>query len=243
MFPALLPMRPGIRATGNKGCRPAGAGAEIGKKGNLNMNELEKIRTELIDGEEDAILGYVDEALQEQVDPAVILEQGLLAGMNDIADKWAAGEAFIPEVLIGARIMNAAMEQLEPLMVSEDRKEESPRVVFGTVQGDLHDIGKNLCILLLRSQGISVLDLGVDVAPEAFVEAVKRHHPAYVCMSSLLTTTMDGFARTLEALRQAGLRDSVKVAVGGAPVTPEFAASIGADLYTADAVELSRVLG
>lgn len=206
------------------------------------MNELERIRTELIDGEEDAILGYVEEALQENLAPETILEQGLLAGMNDIADKWAAGEAFIPEVLIGAKIMNAAMERLEPLMVKEERTDQSPRVVFGTVQGDLHDIGKNLCMLLLRSKGIPVLDLGVDVAPAQFVGAVREHHPEYLCMSSLLTTTMGGFQETIKALEEAGLRDSVKVAVGGAPVTPEFAKSIGADLYTADAVELSRAL-
>lgn len=207
------------------------------------MNELEKIRTELIDGDEDAILGYVEEALQEQMEPKAILEQGLLPGMNDIADKWAAGEAFIPEVLIGAKIMNAAMERLEPLMVTEEKAEEPPHVIFGTVQGDLHDIGKNLCMLLLRSQGVSVLDLGVDVAPETFVEAVGTHHPEYLCMSSLLTTTMDGFEKTIEALKEAGLRDKVKVAVGGAPVTPEYAKSIGADLYTEDAVQLSRTLG
>lgn len=213
------------------------------KKEEQRMNELEKIRTELIDGNEDAILGYVEEALQEQMEPKAILEQGLLPGMNDIADKWAAGEAFIPEVLIGAKIMNAAMERLEPLMVTEEKANEPPRVIFGTVQGDLHDIGKNLCMLLLRSQGVSVLDLGVDVAPETFVEAVATHHPEYLCMSSLLTTTMDGFEKTIEALKEAGLRDKVKVAVGGAPVTPEYAKSIGADLYTEDAVQLSRTLG
>lgn len=213
------------------------------KKEEQRMNELEKIRTELIDGDEDAILGYVEEALQEQMEPKAILEQGLLPGMNDIADKWAAGEAFIPEVLIGAKIMNAAMERLEPLMVTEEEADEPPRVIFGTVQGDLHDIGKNLCMLLLRSQGVSVLDLGVDVAPETFVEAVATHHPEYLCMSSLLTTTMDGFEKTIEALKEAGLRDKVKVAVGGAPVTPEYAKSIGADLYTEDAVQLSRTLG
>lgn len=213
------------------------------KKEEQRMNELEKIRTELIDGDEDAILGYVEEALQEQMEPKAILEQGLLPGMNDIADKWAAGEAFILEVLIGAKIMNAAMERLEPLMVTEEKADEPPRVIFGTVQGDLHDIGKNLCRLLLRSQGVSVLDLGVDVAPETFVEAVATHHPEYLCMSSLLTTTMDGFEKTIEALKEAGLRDKVKVAVGGAPVTPEYAKSIGADLYTEDAVQLSRTLG
>lgn len=209
------------------------------------MNELERIRTELIDGDEDAILGYVEQALQDHIDPRTILEQGLLAGMNDIADQWAAGEAFIPEVLIGAKIMNAAMERLEPLMVTDENKtdEEHPQVVFGTVKGDLHDIGKNLCLLLLRSQGISTLDLGVDVAPEQFVEAVRKYQPEYLCMSSLLTTTMGSFEQTIEALKEAGLRDTVKVAVGGAPVTPEFAQSIGADLYTADAVELSRTLG
>ena len=213
------------------------------KKEEQRMNELEKIRTELIDGDEDAILGYVEEALQEQMEPKAILEQGLLPGMNDIADKWAAGEAFISEVLIGAKIMNAAMERLEPLMVTEEKADEPPRVIFGTVQGDLHDIGKNLCMLLLRSQGVSVLDLGVDVAPETFVEAVATHHPEYLCMSSLLTTTMDGFEKTIEALKEAGLRDKVKVAVGGAPVTPEYAKSVGADLYTEDAVQLSRTLG
>jgi len=205
------------------------------------MNELEKIRTELIDGDEDAILGYVEEALQEQMEPKAILEQGLLPGMNDIADKWAAGEAFIPEVLIGAKIMNAAMERLEPLMVTEEKADEPPRVIFGTVQGDLHDIGKNLCMLLLRSQGVSVLDLGVDVAPETFVEAVGTHHPEYLCMSSLLTTTMGEMETVIRLLEEEGLRDKVKVMIGGGPISQKYADKIGADGYSQNAVEAVKL--
>lgn len=207
------------------------------------MKELECIEQELIDGDEDVILEYVEQALAKGAAPQEILEKGLLAGMNEIAEQWAAGEAFIPEVLIGAKIMNAAMERLEPLMVSETTDtSDRPQVVFGTVQGDLHDIGKNLCILLLRSHSISVMDLGVDVAPEQFVEAVRQYQPQYLCLSSLLTTSMGGFKDTIDALKEAGLRDGVKVAVGGAPVTPEYARSVGADWYTTDAVELSRLL-
>lgn len=208
------------------------------------MNILECIREELIDGDQEAILEYVEQALAEGTAPETIIESGLLAGMNEIAQAWAAGDAYIPEVLIGARIMNAALARLEPLMVTEGKNDEDhPQVVFGTVQGDLHDIGKNLCILLLKSKGVPVKDLGVDVAPETFVEAVRTYQPEYLCLSSLLTTSMDGFGKTIEALKAAGLRDGVKVAVGGAPVTPAFAESVGADIYTEDAVALSHLFG
>ena len=168
----------------------------------------------------------------------VYKRQGLLEGMDIVAKKWAEGTAFIPEVLISARCMNGAMEILEPYLVKKEEK-FSGRVVFGTVQGDLHDIGKNLCTLMLKAKSFEVIDIGVDVCAEKFVEAVKTYQPDVLCMSSLLTTSMGYFKVVLDALQEAGVRDCVKVAIGGAPVTQAYADEIGADLFTEDAVSLA----
>ena len=180
----------------------------------------------------------VESALQEGISPQEILKGGLLEGMDIVAKKWAEGTAFIPEVLISARCMNGAMEILEPYLVKKEEK-FSGRVVFGTVQGDLHDIGKNLCTLMLKAKSFEVIDIGVDVCAEKFVEAVKTYQPDVLCMSSLLTTSMGYFKVVLDALQEAGVRDCVKVAIGGAPVTQAYADEIGADLFTEDAVSLA----
>lgn len=182
--------------------------------------------------------GLVESALQEGISPQEILKGGLLEGMDIVAKKWAEGTAFIPEVLISARCMNGAMEILEPYLVKKEEK-FSGRVVFGTVQGDLHDIGKNLCTLMLKAKSFEVIDIGVDVCAEKFVEAVKTYQPDVLCMSSLLTTSMGYFKVILDALEEAGVRDYVKVAIGGAPVTQAYADEIGADLFTEDAVSLA----
>lgn len=206
------------------------------------MNEkISEIRSLLIKGQMAKINQLVQECLDEQEDPQVILDEGLLKGMDDIAKKWAAGEAFIPEVLIGARCMNSAIDILEPYLVKKEKKVIG-KVVFGTVKGDMHDIGKNLCSMMLRSKSIDVVDIGVDSDSQQFVQAIQEHKPDVVCMSSLLTTSMTYFENVIQAIQEAGLRDSVKIAVGGAPVTQAYADQIGADFFTEDAVSLADLL-
>lgn len=200
--------------------------------------KLEKIQQLMPLGKMQEVNALVESALQEGISPQEILKGGLLEGMDIVAKKWAEGTAFIPEVLISARCMNGAMEILEPYLVKKEEK-FSGRVVFGTVQGDLHDIGKNLCTLMLKAKSFEVIDIGVDVCAEKFVEAVKTYQPDVLCMSSLLTTSMGYFKVVLDALQEAGVRDRVKVAIGGAPVTQAYADEIGADLFTEDAVSLA----
>ena len=201
-------------------------------------DKLEKIQQLMPLGKMQEVNALVESALQEGISPQEILKGGLLEGMDIVAKKWAEGTAFIPEVLISARCMNGAMEILEPYLVKKEEK-FSGRVVFGTVQGDLHDIGKNLCKLMLKAKSFEVIDIGVDVCAEKFVEAVKTYQPDVLCMSSLLTTSMGYFKVVLDALQEAGVRDCVKVAIGGAPVTQAYADEIGADLFTEDAVSLA----
>ena len=200
--------------------------------------KLEKIQQLMPLGKMQEVNALVESALQEGISPQEILKGGLLEGMDIVAKKWAEGTAFIPEVLISARCMNGAMEILEPYLVKKEEKFIG-RVVFGTVQGDLHDIGKNLCKLMLKAKSFEVIDIGVDVCAEKFVEAVKTYQPDVLCMSSLLTTSMGYFKVVLDALQEAGVRDCVKVAIGGAPVTQAYADEIGADLFTEDAVSLA----
>ena len=200
-------------------------------------DKLEKIQQLMPLGKMQEVNALVESALQEGISPQEILKGGLLEGMDIVAKKWAEGMAFIPEVLISAR-MKGAMEILEPYLVKKEEK-FSGRVVFGTVQGDLHDIGKNLCTLMLKAKSFEVIDIGVDVCAEKFVEAVKTYQPDVLCMSSLLTTSMGYFKVVLDALQEAGVRDCVKVAIGGAPVTQAYADEIGADLFTEDAVSLA----
>ncbi|MCR0459856.1 corrinoid protein [[Clostridium] innocuum] len=200
--------------------------------------KLEKIQELMPLGKMQEVNALVESALQEGISPQEILKGGLLEGMDVVTKKWAEGTAFIPEVLISARCMNGAMEILEPYLVKKEEK-FSGRVVFGTVQGDLHDIGKNLCTLMLKAKSFEVIDIGVDVCAEKFVEAVKTYQPDVLCMSSLLTTSMGYFKVVLDALQEAGVRDCVKVAIGGAPVTQAYADEIGADLFTEDAVSLA----
>lgn len=205
------------------------------------MTNIEQIRDCVVQGRLGQIVPLVENELNQGTDPDRILQDGLLAGMDRIADLWADGTIFIPEVLVAAKCMNVCMEKIEPYLRSGSTTRRE-KIVFGTVQGDLHDIGKNLCILMLKAKSFEVVDIGVDVAPEQFVEAVREHRPDIVCMSSLLTTSMPNFETTIRALECAGLRDQIRIGVGGAPVTKEFADSVGADFYTPDAVSLARYL-
>jgi Predicted cobalamin binding protein len=202
---------------------------------------IEQIKELMPKGKLKEVNELVQQGLDEGIEASIILNEGLLASMDIIAKRWALGEVFIPEVLIGARCMNSAIEILEPHLV-RDSTTVKGKVVIGTVEGDLHDIGKNICALMLKAKSFEVIDVGVDVPAEKFVEAVKTHQPNFVCLSSLLTTSMGNFEVVIDALKTAGLRDVVKVAVGGAPVTQEFANSIGADIYTEDAVSLANEL-
>lgn len=208
------------------------------------MELLERISEELQNGNFIDVPKLTGEALEQGVAPAVILSDALVAGMDVVGEKFRRDELFMPEVLIAAKAMQAAMEVLRPRLI-ETGAETAGTIVIGTVKGDLHDIGKNLVGMLLEGAGFEVIDLGADVAAERFVEAVKGRRPDIVGLSALLTTTMPRMKEVIESLVAAGLRDSVKVMVGGAPVTEKFARDIGADGYSpdaADAVEKARSL-
>jgi 5-methyltetrahydrofolate--homocysteine methyltransferase len=205
---------------------------------------LEKIASDLYSGDDEAVAELVQQALDEGMGPEEILSGGLIAGMDEVGKDFKAGELFVPEVLIAARAMHAGMNILRPLL-AESEVPSAGKYLIATVQGDLHDIGKNLVKMMLEGAGFETVDLGVDVNPDGFVAAVQEHQPVLVGMSALLTTTMVNMKATIEALEEAGLRDSIKIMVGGAPVTAAFAEEIGADAYAPDAataVEVAREL-
>ena len=195
-------------------------------------------------GEHRVVAELVQQALNQVVTPAEVLNGGLIAGMDAVGRDFKAGELFVPEVLIAARAMQAGMDVLRPLLAEADVP-SAGKYIIGTVQGNLHDIGKNLVKMMLEGAGFQTIDLGVDVKPESFVAAVREHQPQLLGMSALLTTTMLEMKVTIEALQEAGLRDRVKVMVGGAPVTAAFAEQIGADAFAPDAataVDVARSL-
>ncbi len=195
------------------------------------MNELAQ---SVIDGSVDQIKSQVQSLISVGTNPLEIINQGLIAGMNVVGSRFKAGDMFVPEVLMSARAMGSGMELVKPLIADKDIPSQG-KVILGTVKGDLHDIGKNLVSMMMESGGLEVINLGIDVAPEKFLEAVKEHKPDIVAMSALLTTTMPGMKETINLLEVEGLRNKVKVIIGGAPVSKEFAASIGADGYAPDA--------
>jgi 5-methyltetrahydrofolate--homocysteine methyltransferase len=195
---------------------------------------IEAIYDAVLDGNEAAAKAEVQAALDARVSAADILHQGCIAAMIEVGRMFEEGEKYVPEMLISARAMKAGLAILQPHLVDAG-VEPVGKVVLGTVKGDLHDIGKNLVGMMLEGVGFEVIDLGVDVAPEAFVEAVRAHRPDFVGLSALLTTTMPGMQAAVDALQEAGLRDGVAVMVGGAPVTQSFAEEIGADLFAPDA--------
>jgi 5-methyltetrahydrofolate--homocysteine methyltransferase len=205
---------------------------------------LQQIASNLYDGEDEVVAGLVQKALDQGMAPGEVLQGGLIAGMDEVGRDFKAGDLFVPEVLIAARAMHAGMGILRPLLAEGDAA-GAGKYVIGTVKGDLHDIGKNLVRMMLEGAGFETVDLGTDVEPAAFVDAVREHRPVLVGMSALLTTTMVQMRATVEALVEAGVRDSVKIMVGGAPVTEAFAREIGADAYAPDAataVDVARNL-
>ncbi|MBW2488362.1 MAG: corrinoid protein [Deltaproteobacteria bacterium] len=199
------------------------------------MSELlGKMAEALIAGKIDEVVDLTKEALDGGALPADILDQGLLAGMDVVGQRFKAEEMFIPEVLRCAKCMHGAMEILRPLL-AETGAESIGTLIIGTVKGDLHDIGKNLVGMMFEGAGFNVVDLGIDKEPQVFVDAIKEHGAKLVGMSALLTTTMPKMGETINAIQEAGIRDQVKILVGGAPITAAFAEEIGADGYASNA--------
>jgi 5-methyltetrahydrofolate--homocysteine methyltransferase len=196
--------------------------------------ELKDLADAIIAGNRDRARELTEQAISESVSPQQIINQGLIAGMSVVGHKFKNNEYYVPEVLIAARAMHASLDLLRP-MIAEGAIEPVGRVAIGTVKGDLHDIGKNLVAMMLEGAGYEVNDLGVDVKPEQFVEAVKDKGVQIVALSALLTTTMPAMADIISALRDAGVRGKVKVMIGGAPVTQTYAEEIKADGYAPDA--------
>jgi 5-methyltetrahydrofolate--homocysteine methyltransferase len=204
------------------------------------MSELlDTMQKDLYQGKAAEVKAATEKALETGMTPEEILNNGLVAGMDVVGRDFKAGTLFIPEVLIAAKAMHAGMDILRPLL-TESSASSRGKVVLGTVAGDLHDIGKNLVGMMLEGAGFEIIDLGTDVPAEKFVETLKAEFAPIVGMSALLTTTMPQMKKTIEALQKAGLRDKVKVMIGGAPVTESFAKEIGADAYAADAAEASE---
>ena len=189
----------------------------------------------LITGDQHAVDRLTRQALDDGFEANTVLDDGLIAGMAIVGVKFRDNIIFVPEVLVAARAMKAGMAHLEPIL-SASGIEPVGTVIMGTVKGDLHDIGKNLCIMMLRGAGFVVHDLGVDTKPDEFIDAVVEHDAKVLGMSALLTTTMPNMGKTIDAFEEAGLREMVKIMVGGAPVTQEFADDMGADGYGKDAI-------
>ncbi len=195
---------------------------------------LERISTAILEGDEEKAPKLVKRALRKDVSAKDILENGLLVGMGEVGVRFKAGDMFIPEVLMSAEAMRASMELLRPELIREG-VQLFGKILMGTVKGDLHDIGKSLVNMMCEGAGFEVIDLGFDAAPEEFLEAIKEHQPQIVGMSAMLTTTMRAMGYTIKAIEEAGLRDQIKIMVGGAPVDAEFAKRIGADGYGSNA--------
>lgn len=201
------------------------------------LSEISKL---VIEGDFSAIAAKTDAALEEGHSAEDLLNKGLMPGMDHVGVEFKAGNMFVPEVLRSAKAMQESMNIVRPLLVETGVK-TTGKVILGTVKGDLHDIGKNLVGMMCEGAGFEVVDIGKDVEPEAFVEAVKEHKPNVLGMSALLTTTMRAMERTIKALEEAGVRDTVKIMIGGAPVTEDFSQKIGADGYAANAASASEM--
>ena len=201
---------------------------------------LQEISQQLQAGRARNVKALVQQALDEGIPAQQILNEGLLSGMAIIGEKFKNNEVFVPEVLVAARAMNTGVELLKPHLLADGVKAKG-RVCIGTVQGDLHDIGKNLVKMMLESKGLEVIDLGTDVSAETFVKTAAEQDCQIICCSALLTTTMGVMAEVVKAAEAAGIRDKVKIMIGGAPVTQSFCEQIGADAYTTDAASASDV--
>jgi 5-methyltetrahydrofolate--homocysteine methyltransferase len=201
--------------------------------------DLKELYQYVVDGQGPEVEAGVIAALNAGIQPEVILNKALISAMNEVGRLFEGGEYFIPEMLVAARAMQGGMKILKPFLVTANVK-SAGKIAVGTVKGDLHDIGKNLVVMMLEGAGFEVIDLGVDVSPETFVKAV-HNGVQIIGMSALLTTTMGTMQTTIEVLKKAGLREKVKVLIGGAPLTQEYATKIGADAFAADASSAPRV--
>ncbi len=204
------------------------------------MADFNAMTEALIACDADKVTALVNAALAENVPPVDILNQGLIAGMDIVGEKMENGDMFIPEVLMAAQAMGKCVAILKPLL-GDDSATAGANVIIGTVKGDLHDIGKNLVGMMMESAGMTVHNLGVDIAPEEFVKQVSEKNAQIVCLSALLTTTMPMMKQTVDAIVEAGLRDKVKILIGGAPVTQAFSDEIGADGFAPDAGSASKL--
>jgi len=198
------------------------------------MVELKELQEALFRGDVFKVKEIIQVALQEKIDPKEILEQGLIKGMEVVGIKFKNNEIFLPEVLLASQAMYGGLELLQPKLIKSGVKAVG-KVIIGTTKGDLHDIGKNLVVMMLKGGGFEVIDLGINVSPEKFLKAAQEHQPDIVGISALLTTTMIGMMDVITILKKTGLRNKIKVMVGGAPVTQEFADEIGAEGYAPDA--------
>ncbi len=205
------------------------------------MTDFNAIQEALVGCDHEKVSQLVDAAIAEKTPPGDILNKGLIAGMDIVGEKMENGDMFIPEVLMAAQAMANCVETLKPLL-GEGDETESVSVIIGTVKGDLHDIGKNLVAMMMESAGLTVHNLGVDLEPSVFVEMIKEKNAQFVCLSALLTTTMPMIKQTIEAIVESGLRDQVKILIGGAPVTQDFADEIGADGFAPDAGSASKLV-
>ena len=201
--------------------------------------DLQEISLQLQAGKAKIVKTLVQQAIDEGIPARKILEEGLLAGMNVVGVKFKNNEVFVPEVLVAARAMNQGANLLKPLLMESGIK-TSGKVCIGTVQGDLHDIGKNLVKMMMEGKGMEVIDLGTDVAPETYVRTAIEENCQIICCSALLTTTMGVMADVVKAAEEAGIRDKVKIMIGGAPVTEAFCRQVGADAYTPDATSAAE---
>lgn len=199
------------------------------------MLDLTKLREAVINGDAKAAHSITEEALAQGTDPLQLVNDHMVPAMDEVGRRFEANEYFVPELLISARAMKSALDLIRPLLTARGDKPVG-RVAIGTVKGDLHDIGKNLVASLLEGGGFEVIDLGVNVSPEKFIETVQQKDANIVAMSALLTTTMPAMKTTIDALKKAGVRDRVKVLIGGAPITQKYAEEIGADGYSENAV-------
>lgn len=204
------------------------------------MGHVEELRQAVVDGQAPEAHAKATEAIAAGVSPEVLLNEGLIAAMKEVGGLYESGEIFVPEMLVAARAMDFALGVLSPHLVEQGTVSRG-KVAIGTVQGDLHDIGKNLVAMMLKGSGYEIVDLGVDVSAEKFVQAI-RDGANVVAMSALLTTTMTYMQPTIEAIRQAGMRDQVRIIIGGAPITKAYADEIGADGYATDASHVVRLV-
>lgn len=198
------------------------------------MANLQDLYSAVLEGDADLATSTTEAAIKEGVDPKVIIDKHMIPAMDEVGRRFAANEYYVPELLIAARAMKAALKLLKPLL-AQAGAQPIAKVVIGTVKGDLHDIGKNLVAAMLEGGGFEIIDLGVDVAPEKFIAAAKEKGAQLICLSALLTTTMGSMKDVVESLKKEGLRQKVKVMIGGAPINQRFADEIGADAYSDNA--------